>query len=130
VPSNVWKYIDTSNDLDRLIERAESEASAAEVEPKEGETEGGMTFGFAKIWERQQNALQAVDALENPTENNVDDNDFWAEVLERTRKEEEAQALTVQSGRGVRRRATKAVVGLEYVQCMGVTYPLPRFTPI
>lgn len=67
-----------------------------------------MSFGFAKIWERRDNedTLVAVDAGAQVEEA---DPDFWAQVLERTRKEEADAAARVKTGRGVRRKATKTV---------------------
>lgn len=87
--------------MDKLIERIETQ----EDTPANAE-EGGMTFGFAKIWERQNDTLEEVQeaAVTDDTEN-----DFWAQVLERSRLEEAAKAAQVQTGRGVRRNATKTV---------------------
>lgn len=97
--------LDTSEDVDALIERVDNMEELPEP-AQNGQQE--MSFGFAKIWERQKNTLEAIPDSDSAQKDN-DDDDFWAAVLERCRKEEEAQARAVVSGRGVRRRATKVV---------------------
>lgn len=92
-----------------MIDRTQEQASA----PAEAESQSGMTFGFAKIWERQQehpNGALAEYNAEPVAEEG--DADFWAQVLEQSKKEEEARAERIQSGRGVRRKATKTVRNL------------------
>lgn len=69
-----------------------------------------MSFGFAKIWERDKATMEELQVpSETATDTQVQDTDFWAQVMERHRLDEEAKARTVTSGRGVRRKATKTV---------------------
>lgn len=67
-----------------------------------------MTFGFAKIWERQQGQEEAgLNDFETKSDAVDEDADFWAKILEQSKKEEQAKASLIETGRGVRRKATK-----------------------
>jgi hypothetical protein len=80
------------------------------TEPEEPQAQTGMTFGFAKVWEKDKANLEEVgDALEPSLAEQKDPKDFWAGVMERHRLEEQAKLGEVTSGRGVRRKATRAV---------------------
>ncbi len=80
-----------------------------ESEAQKPETEDARvagTFGFPKVWEQNDNLpLESGDATALQDQNA--DPDFWASILERSQKEEEARLDTVKMGRGVRRKATK-----------------------
>ncbi|KAF8329124.1 SNF2 family N-terminal domain-containing protein [Cantharellus anzutake] len=92
----------TSKDIDALIERAELEAHRPVAE----EAKAAGSFGFAKVWERDDAMpLESGDAA--ALRDQAGDADFWASVLERSRLEEDARLAAVKTGRGVRRKATK-----------------------
>lgn len=92
--------LDSENDVEKLIEKLETQDS----EPAQP-TGAAMSFSFAKIWERDRNTLEEV-----PEEAMADDaQDFWEGVLARSRLEQQAREAKQQTGRGVRRNATKSV---------------------
>lgn len=99
---------DSSEDIDSLIDRVQQQATE---EPVAETSQNQMTFGFAKIWERQGNQSVLVPADTDAVVEEVDP-DFWAQVVERTRKEEADAATRIETGRGVRRKATKTVRSL------------------
>lgn len=69
-----------------------------------------MAFGFAKIWERNKGTTEELQvSTDAPASGPAEDDDFWAKVMERAHHDEEAKARNVDSGRGVRRKATKTV---------------------
>lgn len=107
--------IDTSDEIDSLIDRVRQEAE----KPAEIHSQGGMTFGFTNIWERQAGnadvALAEYNADSAATAE--EDADFWAQILEQSKHEEEKRAQQNKSGRGVRRKATKAVRDIQILNC-------------
>ena len=88
----------------------ESEAQKPESE----DAKAAGSFGFAKVWEQNDSLpWESGDAAALQDQNA--DPDFWASVLERSQKEEEARLTAVKTGRGVRRKATKVrclIVGI------------------
>ena len=86
--------------IDRVREQVE--------EPAPEEPQGGMKFGFAKIWERQKGQVEAsLNNFETKPDTVEEDADFWAKILEQSKKDEQDKAGRTESGRGVRRKATK-----------------------
>lgn len=73
-------------------------------------SESGLKFDFAKIWEPTRGSLEEV--TEDSGQMQGDD-DFWAKILEQSkRKEEEAKE---KMGRGVRRKAAAAVTSVSFL---------------
>ncbi|CEH15697.1 snf2 family dna-dependent atpase [Ceraceosorus bombacis] len=97
----------TSDDLDKLIERAETEDQDGPLAATEGD--GG--FSFARIWETE-NANGESDVV--PAQN-IADSDFWQDLLEKTRLAEDArreekakrEAEELASGKRRTRKQTK-----------------------
>jgi hypothetical protein len=93
--------------IDRVREQVEG--------PAPEEPQGGMKFGFAKIWERQKGQVEAsLTNFETKPDTAEEDADFWAKILEQSKKDEQDKAGRIESGRGVRRKATKTA-GIIYV---------------
>ncbi|PWN45604.1 hypothetical protein IE81DRAFT_308721 [Ceraceosorus guamensis] len=97
----------TSDDLDKLIERAETE----DQDRPHAATEGDGGFSFARIWETE-NANGESDVV--PAQN-IADSDFWQDLLEKTRLAEDArreekakrEAEELASGKRRTRKQTK-----------------------
>lgn len=110
-----YVLIDTSDEIDSLIDRVQQEAE----KPAEIHSQGGMTFGFTNIWERQAgNADVALAEYTADSATIEEDADFWAQILEQSKHEEEQRAQQDKSGRGVRRKATKAVCNIQILNCI------------
>jgi hypothetical protein len=83
-----------------------------------------MTFGFAKIWERQQGQGETgLNDFEAKSDAIEEDANFWAKILEQSKKDEEAKAARMESGRGVRRKATKTAGIRLYFLCALLSRP-------
>ncbi|KAF8167730.1 SNF2 family N-terminal domain-containing protein [Crassisporium funariophilum] len=85
----------TDNDIDKLIEKTEKEATH-EAPKSEG---GGLSFAFAKIWAADKDTLEEVEE--------DDQTDSWGQALQKITTEREKQQIKeiALSGRGARRRA-------------------------
>ncbi|KDQ19888.1 hypothetical protein BOTBODRAFT_27309 [Botryobasidium botryosum FD-172 SS1] len=94
----------SDHDVEQLIERIEQQAD----EPEDTSQSSSMAFGFAKVWELEKNTMTEV---AETTDNDADD--FWATVLERSHAEQQKRDAERQTGRGVRREATKLVTYAE-----------------
>ena len=94
---------DSDQDIENLIERTEQAAATTESLT----SESGLKFDFAKIWEPTRGTLEEVTEDSGQIQG---DDDFWAKILEQSkRKEEEAKE---KMGRGVRRKAAAAVASV------------------
>ena len=91
---------DSEQDIENLIVRTEQAAATTESLT----SESGLKFDFAKIWEPTRGGLEEV--TEDAGQIQGDD-DFWAKILEQSkRKEEEGKE---KMGRGARRKAAAAI---------------------
>ncbi|KAF8323155.1 hypothetical protein DL93DRAFT_632947 [Clavulina sp. PMI_390] len=105
--TNANLALDSSEELDDLIDRVRAEAE----KPLDEESSTGLNFGFTNIWEPQAGSdVVLTEYKAGAGEDAEADADFWAKVLDQSKKQEEeaATAAREQSGRGVRRKATKA----------------------
>ena len=89
-----WFYLDTENDIDKLIEKTEKEAVQ-----ESSKSESGLSFSFAKIWAADKDSLEEVQE--------DDQTDSWAQALQKITIEREKEQVkeVALSGRGARRRA-------------------------
>lgn len=85
----------SENDIDRLIEKTETETDDSH-KPKEG---GGLSFAFAKVWATDKNELDEIA--------DADEVDSWAQTLVKINEEKAKNIAQEQlaSGRGARRKA-------------------------
>jgi hypothetical protein len=92
---------DSEQDLDKLIEKVETEEAA----PEERREDSGQAFSFAKVWTAENDALEE---LEEQANKHTATPDSWAHALELIAKEQEQMKVTERTGRGVRRKAAIA----------------------
>ena len=100
---------DTDNDIEKLIERTETEG-----EQEEQNKGGALSFSFAKIWEADKDSLTEV--------GDQDQGDSWAQTLEKITAEREkirSQEIML-SGRGAPRRAAMAKVFVFFMMVFGI----------
>lgn len=90
---------DTDQDVEKLIDRIENEDPEPASVPGQ---QSAMSFGFAKIWEADKDALAEV-----VEEKEEDMSGYWAERLARANAEKAMLADQERTGRGVRRKATR-----------------------
>jgi len=64
--------VDTDHDIEKLIEKTETQGDQEEPEKKEG-----LSFAFAKIWAADKDSLEEMD----DTIQNDDKDDSWAQTL-------------------------------------------------
>ncbi|KDQ63375.1 hypothetical protein JAAARDRAFT_169132 [Jaapia argillacea MUCL 33604] len=91
----------TDHDLDKLIEKTETEGDQSEAD-KAGANSGGGLFAFAKIWSADKDTLEELEEVP------VDQGDSWAQTLERITAEKERVVAQEVTGRGARRKAAPA----------------------
>jgi hypothetical protein len=90
---------DTDNDIEKLIDKTETEGDQVETIK-----EAGMTFAFAKIWAADKDSLEEV-ADDLPD----DQGDSWAQTLQRIASKGQDIQVQEATGRGVRRRAAAPI---------------------
>lgn len=88
---------DSDHDIDKLIEKTETEGD--QQEPQAGE---GAAFSFAKIWSADKDQLED---LETDDAVRQAQDDAWAKTLQRIAEERAKEELVEISGRGAKRRA-------------------------
>ncbi len=88
---------DSDHDIDKLIEKTETEGD--QQEPQAGE---GAAFSFAKIWSADKDQLED---LETDDAAKQAQDDAWAKTLQRIAEERAKEELVEISGRGAKRRA-------------------------
>jgi hypothetical protein len=89
--------VDSDQDIDKLIERTETEGDEQETTTGEG-----AAFSFAKIWSADKDALEELDTDDPAKE---DQDNAWTQTLQRIAEERAKAELVEETGRGTRRKA-------------------------
>lgn len=92
--------VDTENDVEKLIEKVETES-----EEQENTEATNSIISFAKVWSSHKDTLDEI-----PEETEHFDQDSWAQTLRNIASEQKRAVVQEKVGRGAKRKATHANV--------------------
>lgn len=97
---NLTKLQDSEQDVDKLIDKIETEGYENQSEPTTSNV-----LSFAKVWSVHKDDLdELVDDAENKGQT-----DSWAQALQKISEKQDVGQAREASGRGVRRKAARKV---------------------